>query len=125
MLALALFFIAALPTAAATAASTGAPVLMVLGDSISAAYGLPVANGWVNLLAQRLKAGRYPHEVVNASISGDTTAGGRARLPALLQQHRPSIVVIELGGNDALRGAQQSAAALEARHLHALARTGG
>jgi acyl-CoA thioesterase-1 len=74
-----------------------APVLLVVGDSISAGYGLP-------LLADRLKRERYPYRVVNASISGDTTAGGRARLPALLSQHKPGIVVIELGGNDALRG---------------------
>jgi acyl-CoA thioesterase-1 len=85
-------------------AEPGAPVLLVVGDSISAGYGLPSGQGWVDLLAQRLAAGRYPHRVVNASISGDTTAGGRARLPPLLAQHRPAVVVIELGGNDGLRG---------------------
>ena len=81
-----------------------APVLVVVGDSISAGYGLAPGQVWVDLLAARLKAERFPHRVVNASISGDTTAGGRARLPALLAQHKPAIVVIELGGNDALRG---------------------
>jgi acyl-CoA thioesterase-1 len=81
-----------------------APVLLVLGDSISAGYGLAQGEGWVALLAQRLARDGYRERVVNASISGDTTAGGRARLPALLREHRPSIVVIELGGNDALRG---------------------
>jgi acyl-CoA thioesterase-1 len=81
-----------------------APVLLVLGDSISAGYGLAQGEGWVSLLAARIKRQGYREQVVNASISGDTTAGGRARLPALLREHRPSIVVIELGGNDALRG---------------------
>jgi acyl-CoA thioesterase-1 len=78
--------------------------LLVLGDSISAAYGLAPGSGWVDLLARRLAAENLAYRVVNASISGDTTAGGRARLPALLQQHRPAVVVVELGGNDGLRG---------------------
>jgi acyl-CoA thioesterase I len=81
-----------------------APVLLVVGDSISAGYGLARGEGWVDLLATRLAREGYRERVVNASISGDTTAGGRARLPALLREHHPSIVVIELGGNDALRG---------------------
>jgi acyl-CoA thioesterase I len=81
-----------------------APVLLVVGDSISAGYGLARGEGWVDLLATRLAKEGYRERVVNASISGDTTAGGRARLPALLREHHPSIVVIELGGNDALRG---------------------
>ena len=88
---------------ATAAARPNAPVL-VLGDSLSAEYGLARGTGWVALLAQRLASQARPLEVVNASISGDTTAGGRSRLPALLSQHRPSVVVIELGGNDALRG---------------------
>ena len=87
-----------------SAAQPQAPVLLVLGDSISAGYGLAQGEGWVTLLSQRLARDGYRERVVNASISGDTTAGGRARLPALLGEHRPSIVVIELGGNDALRG---------------------
>jgi acyl-CoA thioesterase I len=81
-----------------------APVVLVLGDSLSAAYGLPVQQGWVALLQQRLSAQGYPHRVVNASISGDTTQGGLSRLPAALKQHRPDYVLIELGGNDGLRG---------------------
>ena len=85
-------------------ADPAASALLVVGDSISAAYGLTPGAGWVDLLAARLAAQRYPYRVVNASITGDTTAGGRARLPALLAQHRPSVVVIELGGNDGLRG---------------------
>ena len=90
---------------ATTALAQGrAPVLLVVGDSISAGYGLARGEGWVDLLAARLARDGYPEHVVNASISGDTTAGGRARLPALLREHHPSIVVVELGGNDALRG---------------------
>lgn len=78
--------------------------ILVLGDSLSAEYGLRRGSGWVALLEQKLRAEKIATTVVNASISGDTTSGGRARLPALLAQHRPTLVVIELGGNDALRG---------------------
>lgn len=87
-------------------AQTGArPVLLVLGDSLSAEYGLPRDSGWVKLLADRLgREGAAQYNVVNASISGETTSGGRSRLPALLTQHRPAVVIIELGGNDGLRG---------------------
>lgn len=81
-----------------------ARTLLVVGDSLSAEYGLPRGSGWVALLEQQLSLEKSPWRVVNASISGDTTAGGRARLPALLKQQQPSIVIIELGGNDALRG---------------------
>jgi acyl-CoA thioesterase-1 len=81
-----------------------APVLLVVGDSLSAEYGLRRGSGWVALLEQRLAQQGYRHRVVNASVSGDTTSGGRSRLPALLALHRPAVVVIELGGNDALRG---------------------
>ena len=86
------------------AAAPPAPTILIVGDSISAGYGLPPDAGWTTLLQQRLAAQHYPHRVVNASISGDTTAGGRARLDALLAQDRPAITVIELGGNDGLRG---------------------
>jgi acyl-CoA thioesterase-1 len=86
-------------------ASVGAPpVLLVFGDSISAGYGLPPGKGWVSLLAERMKAEGYAYTVVNGSVSGDTTAGGRARLPTYLKEYKPAIVVLELGGNDALRG---------------------
>jgi acyl-CoA thioesterase-1 len=78
--------------------------LLVVGDSLSAEYGLPRGSGWVALLQRRLQRDKIGIEVVNASISGDTTSGGRSRLPALLAQHKPGIVIIELGGNDALRG---------------------
>jgi acyl-CoA thioesterase-1 len=87
----------------AVRASTGRTVLIV-GDSLSAEYGLPRGSGWVALLEQRLARERKDVRVVNASVSGDTTFGGRSRLPALLAQHRPTHVIIELGGNDALRG---------------------
>jgi acyl-CoA thioesterase I len=90
----------------AAAAPTGgqAPVLLVVGDSLSAEYGLAAGQGWVALLARKLADEKRRVQVVNASISGDTTAGGRTRLPGLLAQHHPAVVAIELGGNDALRG---------------------
>lgn len=99
-------FAAPLAVQAATRGSAppASQTLLVLGDSLSAEYGLARGTGWVALLQQRLDARRIPMHTVNASISGDTTAGGRARLPALLAAHHPAIVVIELGGNDALRG---------------------
>lgn len=87
----------------ALAAPALGPVL-VLGDSLSAEYGLARGKGWVSLLQHRLQAGKERLPVVNASVSGETTAGGRSRLPALLAQHKPSVLVLELGGNDALRG---------------------
>lgn len=80
-----------------------AGTVLVVGDSLSAAYNIPVASGWVSLLADRVDQYKPGVEVVNASISGDTTSGGRSRLPALLEEHLPAVVVIELGGNDGLR----------------------
>jgi acyl-CoA thioesterase-1 len=79
-------------------------VILVVGDSLSAEYGLERGKGWVALLEQRLVTDKLPAAVINASISGDTTSGGRSRLPALLKQHKPTHVVLELGANDALRG---------------------
>jgi len=90
--------------AAPPRASGTASVVLVVGDSLSAEYGLPRGSGWVALLERRLAAQGIAAEVVNASVSGDTTAGGRNRLAALLQRHQPTHVVLELGGNDALRG---------------------
>ena len=78
--------------------------LLVVGDSLSAEYGLARGSGWVALLEQKLAQDKLAWKVVNASISGDTTSGGRSRLPVLLAQHKPQVVVLELGGNDALRG---------------------
>ncbi|MCV0441256.1 MAG: arylesterase [Hydrogenophaga sp.] len=89
---------------AAWAQDAAEPVVLVVGDSLSAEYGLKRGSGWVALLEERLDREKVQARVVNASISGDTTSGGRSRLPALLRQHRPALVVIELGGNDALRG---------------------
>jgi len=86
------------------AAAPAAPVILVVGDSLSAEYGIARGQGWVALLEQRLQREGLRGTVVNASVSGDTTSGGKARLPGLLTRHRPAIVVIELGGNDALRG---------------------
>jgi acyl-CoA thioesterase I len=80
--------------------------ILILGDSISAGYGIEVHQGWVALLQQRLQQQGYPYTVVNASISGDTTANGLARLPQALRNHQPAITIIELGGNDGLRGIQ-------------------
>ncbi len=95
---------AAAPAGLAPGAPAGKKTVLVLGDSLSAEYGLARGSGWVALLEQRLAQEKIAATVVNASISGDTTSGGRSRLPALLKTHRPSHVVIELGGNDALRG---------------------
>ena len=80
------------------------PVILVVGDSIGAAFGLPVEQGWPHLLETRLRTAGHPHRVLNASVTGDTTRGGLARMPDLLERHAPSIVIIELGGNDGLRG---------------------
>jgi len=86
------------------AATPARPLVLVVGDSLSAEYGLKRGDGWVPLLQKRLAEQKVTAGVVNASISGDTTSGGRARLPGLLAQHKPDIVVLELGANDALRG---------------------
>ena len=78
--------------------------ILVFGDSLSAGYGLAMSRGWVALLEERLKRDRIDYSVANASVSGDTSAGGRARIDAALERHRPAVVVVELGANDALRG---------------------
>ena len=98
---------------------------MVVGDSLSAAYGIQLEAGWVSLLQHRLAEREYDHRVINASISGDTTAGGLTRLPRALARYQPGIVVIELGGNDGLRGLafQQTRDNLE--QMIGLARTAG
>jgi acyl-CoA thioesterase-1 len=99
---------AAAQSQAKATATPARPVILVLGDSLSAEYGLARDTGWVKLMEQRLAEGASQggrqYSVVNASISGETTSGGRTRLPALLKQHRPAIVIIELGANDGLRG---------------------
>jgi len=88
----------------ASMAAQAAPVILVFGDSLSAAYGIRQQDGWVALLQQRLQQRRLDYNVVNASISGETTSGGAARIDAALAQHKPAIVIIELGANDGLRG---------------------
>lgn len=80
------------------------PRILVLGDSLSAGYGLSRDSGWVRLLERRLAEQGFPHRVVNASVSGDTTAGGLTRLPRLLERHTPAVLILELGANDGLRG---------------------
>jgi acyl-CoA thioesterase-1 len=88
----------------ASAASPAQRTIVVLGDSLSAGYGIKIQEGWVNLLAQRLATEGYGYRVVNASVSGETTQGGLARLPRALETHKPAVVIVELGGNDGLRG---------------------
>lgn len=98
--------------------TTRAATILVLGDSISAAYGLEVKQGWVALLQQKLdKAAPAKHRVVNGSLSGETTAGGKSRLPALLKKHQPALVIIELGGNDGLRGLPPQAMAANLKQM--------
>ncbi|MCD6733978.1 MAG: arylesterase [Burkholderiaceae bacterium] len=99
--------------------------LLVLGDSLSAEYGLRRGSGWVELLSRRLAARRPPWQVVNASISGETTAGGDSRIVELLERHRPAVVVIELGGNDALRGLDLSATEANLADIARAARRSG
>jgi acyl-CoA thioesterase-1 len=99
--------------------------VLVLGDSLSAEYGLARGSGWVALLAAKLARQGPPTQVVNASISGETSSGGRSRLPALLRQHRPDVVVIELGANDALRGLPLAMTEANLKAMTEAARTAG
>lgn len=101
----------------ATSVYSASKTVLVLGDSLSAEYGISRGAGWVTLLEKRLKEERIDATIINASVSGETTSGGKARLPALLQQHKPSVVVIELGGNDGLRGLPLSAAQANLRAM--------
>ena len=110
---------------AARAQSGTQAVVLVVGDSLSAEYGLRRGSGWAALLQERLAQEKVPASVVNASISGDTSSGGRSRLPALLAQHRPAVVVIELGGNDALRGLPLSMTRENLAAMAAAARAAG
>jgi acyl-CoA thioesterase-1 len=112
---------AALGLAASASAYSAPKTVLVLGDSLSAEYGITRGSGWVSLLEQKLKAEKIDAAIVNASISGETTSGGRARLPSLLGQYKPSVVVIELGANDGLRGLPVSAAENNLRSMVSLA----
>ena len=99
--------------------------ILVVGDSISAGYGLSTGEGWVDLLTKKLGKEKIPANVVNASISGDTTAGGLSRLPALLAKHKPTHVVIELGGNDGLRGSPVATAKANLLKMAELSKASG
>jgi acyl-CoA thioesterase-1 len=115
--------VAALLMLAASASAYSAPkTVLVLGDSLSAEYGLARGSGWVALLENRLRDEKLDARIVNASISGETTSGGLTRLPALLDQHHPAIIVIELGANDGLRGLPVANAEQNLRTMIALAR---
>jgi acyl-CoA thioesterase-1 len=106
-------------------AHSAAKTLLVLGDSLSAEYGLPRGSGWVSLLDKQLQSDKINTAVVNASISGETSAGGKTRLPALLAQHKPSIVVVELGGNDGLRGLSLAATQSSLREIISMSTNAG
>jgi acyl-CoA thioesterase-1 len=113
--------VAVLGMTAAGSAYSAPKTVLVVGDSLSAEYGLTRGTGWVALLEQRLRNEKIDAHIVNASISGETTSGGRTRLPALLQQHKPDVVVLELGANDGLRGLPVPAAADNLRTMIQLA----
>ena len=100
-----------------TTAHSAAKTLLVLGDSLSAEYGLPRGSGWVSLLDKQVRTEKLNAQVINASISGETTAGGKARLAGLLEQHKPAVVLLELGGNDGLRGLQLAATQANLREM--------
>ena len=108
-----------------TNAYSAPKTLLVLGDSLSAEYGLARGTGWVALLEQRLQAQKNDTRIVNASISGETTSGGRARLPALLAKHHPDVVLIELGANDGLRGLSLAATEANLRAMGDAAKKAG
>jgi len=113
-------FLAALLLFAGPAAA--ARTVLVFGDSLSAAYGIAAQQGWVHLLGERIESARLPWKVVNASVSGETTAGGLRRLPEDLKRHQPAAVVIELGANDALRGQPIAAIRANLERMIALSR---
>jgi acyl-CoA thioesterase-1 len=100
-----------------TLPAQAANTLLILGDSLSAGYGIQIAESWPSLLAEHIQREKFPYQVVNASISGETTAGGVSRLSSLLQQHRPQIVVLALGANDGLRGLPLTATQTNLRQM--------
>jgi acyl-CoA thioesterase-1 len=111
-----LLFALAMPVC--VAAPAPAPrTIVVLGDSLSAGYGIKIQEGWVNLLGKRLASEGYGYSVVNASVSGETTQGGLARLARVLESHKPAIVIVELGANDGLRGLPLSASRENLRQI--------
>jgi acyl-CoA thioesterase-1 len=120
-----LIAIAALAPRPAAAAASAQRTILVVGDSLSAEYGLRRGSGWVELLGERLQGKGKPFAVANASVSGETTAGGRSRIASLLERHRPAIVVIELGANDALRGLDLAATEANLREMIRASRKAG
>ncbi len=110
---------------ASSCAHSATKTVLVLGDSLSAEYGLPRGTGWVSLLDKQIRADKPAVSVINASISGETTAGGKTRLPQLLEQHKPGIVVLELGGNDGLRGLSLAATQSNLREMITASTTSG
>lgn len=122
LLAFAALCVLACPPASAVA---GQRDILVLGDSLSAAYGLDAGVGWVSLLRQRLQQQGYRYRVINASVSGDTTSGGLQRLPQALKRYQPGVLIIELGGNDGLRGTPLQVMRGNLRRLIALGRAAG
>jgi acyl-CoA thioesterase-1 len=110
---------------AAANAYSASKTVLVVGDSLSAEYGIARGAGWVSLLEQRLKAKGPAASIVNASVSGETTSGGRTRLPALLSKHKPNVVIIELGANDGLRGLPVAAAEANLRAMIDASRKAG
>jgi acyl-CoA thioesterase-1 len=111
------FTLLVLLSSGATNAYSASKTVLVVGDSLSAEYGISRGSGWVALLDQRLKEEKIAASVVNASVSGETTSGGRTRLPALLNKHKPDVVIIELGANDGLRGLPVAAAEANLRSM--------
>lgn len=112
-------------TARTAPAAAPRPLVLVLGDSLSAEYGLPRGSGWVALLERRIAASGHRQTVINASVSGETTSGGRSRIAGLLERHRPGIVIVELGGNDALRGLDLTSTERNLREIAQLSRRSG
>ena len=119
------FAVLLLWSSAAANAYSASKTVLVVGDSLSAEYGITRGSGWVALLEQRLKEQSLPASVVNASVSGETTSGGRTRLPALLSKHKPDVVIIELGANDGLRGLPVAAAESNLRAMVDASRKAG
>jgi len=109
--------IAAITLLVAVGAHAAPGAILVLGDSISAEYGLPRNSGWVKQMTDRMRQNGFDYNVINASISGETTSGGQTRLPTLLRQHTPQLVIIELGGNDGLRGLDLKATESNLRNM--------
>ncbi len=113
------------PAALAAEDRAGPPVILALGDSLTAAYGIALDDGWVALLGRRLAARGLDYQVVNAGISGDTTAGGLARLPELLRRHHPAVLIVALGANDGLRGIRPPVIAENLKEIIGLGRAAG